>query len=684
MISSNSTWDRGSFGRSLSPAFSRGVSKLFFEFENRKTSKIFSHSLGRVDFQSGLEEKLNSSRDRLIVDNFDKRDVSGYIYKSVSHSHLPEEIFSQEENGIPIHAHGYPVKGGRENCLMIGSTCSEGESDTRCNSGKCKIGFLSRVFQGKWRYDSLTVPGLYYFVLGTDSVTLRSVTKGKFNLPSGSGSVDVNRIASVPVKVYLPPSTYLEEDFVRKVIRRLDVNGEVRSLRDSANDFIRFVLGTNSPSVWVEEEVKNRLLSSLKKELSQVWHSQVEKAIEVIWLKRRTKYKINNRQFAIECYGVLSELYQKAIVTGLSSFKGSKVSIDDQIGRPVYGRLPGVSGAYNNESKDTASKWLTSGADTELSLTKTSLDRFYSQFLDPETCYPLHLDWLAQHMGFTGSLWNQSWSNFTKRLVLKNAHVNLLEGGMWTNESANDTLRRIDKGRIERTTLNAETGEVSMSYRYTSRQYDQGSQLMTLSTFNDLIVDSSNWQGILPSRGNLMTLLFMFWAMGIKASSPAELRYNKKDNTFLVRSGLRELEFASPVNMPYIVDVLRVGDESDAEVGNYGNQLVADVSTCQDDDSANMVVVRMPFYYNRNGRSWDSAQQVVENYIPSTSEKKIQYAYAASDLLVADDIFFEPVIDDSRDFLDLVPSGGQVILFEGIEKDSYLISESDEVLLADS
>jgi hypothetical protein len=92
-----------------------------------------------------------------------------------------------------------------------------------------------------------------------------------------------------------------------------------------------------------------------------------------------------------------------------------------------------------------------------------------------------------------------------------------------------------------------------------------------------------------------------------------------------------------------MVDVLRVGDDTDAETGNYPNQLIADIGTCQDEQSANTVIVRMPFYYNRNGRSWDAARKVLDNYMPSTAINRIQYAYAVADLLVADDVFFEPV-----------------------------------------
>jgi hypothetical protein len=277
-----------------------------------------------------------------------------------------------------------------------------------------------------------------------------------------------------------------------------------------------------------------------------------------------------------------------------------------------------------------------------LSGSKTLIDTFYSRFLDPETCYPLNLDWLAQHLGFTGTLWDIEWPSEVKRLLLANAHVNRIPtNGMWTTDPEADTVRLIDFSRIETVSVDELSGAVSTESRYVKKVYDTDTDITSLVPVTDLVVDSSSWNGIFPSRGNLVTLLFMFWAFGIRAHSPEEMTYNVGDNTFSVRSGLRSAEITAPVNTPYMVDVLRVGNETDAETGNYPNQLIADIGTCQDEKSANTVVIRMPFYYNRNGRSWDAASLIVNNYVPSTSISRLQYAYSAADLLVADDVFFE-------------------------------------------
>lgn len=649
MISSNSTWDRESYRKDVSPSFSRGRSRVTFEFRNRRSTKIFSHSLGRVTFLNGTSQELNSSRDQVIVENYGKKTVNGYVYKTISHSHVLSTVVEKdEEDRIPILGHGFPVKGGWENCAISGSTCVDGESNTKCESAKCKIGTLSRVSGDKWRYDSLVVEGLYYFVYGKDSVKLKGVSHGKFPLPAGSGVVEVSKTASIPVTVYLPPSTYAKETFTRSVIKTYFNDSEkFRSITDTEDNFIRAVLFSNFATEYVEEEVKERLLRLLKGQISSVWYEIARDSIEKIWQQRIRNRDFSNRDFLIQCYEELGRIYQRSILVSLSGLSQSRVYADTEIGRPIYGRLPGISGSYNDESsEDTVAKWLTSGADSELSSTKTLLDRFYRYYLDPDICYPLHLDWLAQHFGFIGGLWNLEWNYGTKRLLLKNAHVNNLSGGMWSRDSSLDTLRRIDLSRIEGVTVDVDTGKVSTSYRYTSKVYDEESGLTVLEKHSDLSVDTSNWNGILPSKGTLISLLFMFWASGVKAISAEELTYDESEETFSVKDGLRSSEFDAPVNTPYIVDVLRVGDETDAMIGNYGNQLIADVSTCQDDNSSNMTVIRMPFYYNKNGRSWDATEQIIENYVPATSEKKVQYAYAVSDLLAADNIFFEPEIAD--------------------------------------
>lgn len=637
MISSNSSWDRQSAKRLRSPAFVNSPARVYFEFENRLTTKIASYNLGNIRFRNNLTDSLNTGRNEQIENSYEQSDANGYRYKSVSHVHIPATVIG---SSLEILGHGSPCKVGFENCEIIRATCTDG-TDSKCVIGKCKIGQLSRVSGDKWRYDSFTVPGLYYFVWGTESVTLRSVTRGKFVLPAGSGTVNVDRVASIPVRVYLPPETYEAETFTRRVIVHLSDENSIRAVTDSVDDFLRKLLYRDQATVKAEREIYDRLISTVKSVLDPVWYDVVAEVIKEVWINRGTR---NNRDFLISCYEALRGVYQSGIQIALSGFNGSSVKFDEQIGRPVYGRLPGVEGAYNKEDETVAvAKWLTAGTDDFLSTSKTLLDNFYRIYLDPDTCYPLHLEWIAQHVGFTSNLWNASWPDRVKRLLISNAHVNRLSGPIWTTDPELDTFRKIDLSFIERYMPWSPFENATTSYRYTSKVYNETTNLTELVTFNSLVIDGSAWPGLLPARGSLLSLMFMFWVFGIKAHSAEEF---KDDNGLTVRSGLRELEVSAPVNTPYMVDMLKVGTNTDSEVNNFPNQLIADLSTCQDELSANTVVIRMPFYYNRDGRTWDAAKNIVENYAPVTCTTRLQYAITTADLSVADDIFFEPVISD--------------------------------------
>jgi hypothetical protein len=598
-----------------------------FEFANdRARSKIFQHVIGRVEFTQDGQSK-NRARDEVIRREYDQKTLSEYKYRSISHVHTLPVLLSDE---VEVLAHGVPVPNGLENCAMAGMSCSDGASDTECEVGKCVIGRLVNEERGKWRYESYTVPDLYYYLYGEEVVETLAVSRGVFQLPGADESVNVDKVASVYSTVYLPPSTYSGESFTRRVVKFLSPT----SLQDSLDIFVRLILSSDIlATVPLERKTYDRVFNSVTESLPSAWSEFIAAELDELWGDREN---LTNREFVAESYNVLGLLYQKAIQFALSSFRLPAIAIDGQISRPVYNRLPGVSGAYNNEDSDSdVAKWLTSGSDMELSDSKTRIDWFYNNFLDPETCYPLNLDWTAQHMGFFGGMWNLEWDSPFKRLLLRNAHKNdLPEGGLWTRDSEEDTLRGIDLSQIE-----FACGNNTVS-RYSKNLYNLDNSLVERVVVDELIADMSQWPGLIPARGSLLSVIFMFWAFNIKAVSAEEFAVND-DGSYSVRSGLRALESSSPVNLPVIWDVIHVGTDQDAEVGMYSNQLVADMAVCRDVNLANTVVIRMPFYYNRDGKTWDAAKSIIDNWMTATADKRLQYGYPVSDLLTADDFFFE-------------------------------------------
>jgi hypothetical protein len=627
MISSNSSWDRKSGKPGKSPAFVLNPARVNFEFANdRARGKIFQHVIGRVEFTQDGQSR-NRARNEVIEKEYGQKNLSGYKYRSISHAHTLPVLLSDE---VEVLAHGVPVKQGWENCAMAGMTCSDGASDTKCEVGKCVIGRLVNEERGKWRYESYTVPDLYYYLYGEEVVETLAISRGVFELPGESESISVNRLASVYSTVYLPPRTYSDESFIRRVVKFLSP----ASLQDSLDIFVRLILSNDIlATVPLERKTYDRVFNSVTKSLPSAWAEFITSELNELWNNRNN---LTNRQFVAESYDTLGLLYQRAVQVVLSSFKLSSVSVDRKISRPIYSRLPGVSGGYNNEDSDSdVAKWLTSGSDMELSDSKTKIDWFYDNFLDPETCYPLNLDWIAQHMGFFGGMWNLEWDSPFKRLLLRNAHKNDLPGGgLWTRDPEQDTLRGLDLSQIE--VLDG----TSTIARYGKKTFNSDSGLVEESVVSDLVADISQWPGLIPARGSLLSVLFMFWSFNIKAVSGEEF-IQDGDGSYRVRSGLRQAESSAPVNLPVVWDVIHVGTEQDAEVEMYANQLVADVAVCRDVNLSNTIVVRMPFYYNRDGRTWDAARAIVENWMTATADKKLQYGYPVADLLVAEDVFFE-------------------------------------------
>ncbi len=627
MISSNSSWDRKSGKRGKSPAFALNPARVNFEFANdRARSKIFQHVIGQVEFTQDGQSR-NRARDEVIQREYDQKTLSEYKYRSISHVHTIPVLLSDE---VEVLAHGVPVPNGLENCAMAGMSCSDGASNTECEVGKCVIGKLINEEQGKWRYESYTVPDLYYYLYGEEVVETLSVSRGVFPLPGTNESVNVDKVASVYSTVYLPPSTYSEESFTRRVVKFLSPT----SFQDSLDIFVRLILSSDVlATVPLERKTYDRVFNSVTESLPLAWSEFIAAGLDELWDDREN---LTNREFVAESYNVLGLLYQRAVQFALSSFRLPAITIDGQISRPVYNRLPGVSGAYNNEDSDSdVAKWLTSGSDMELSDSKTRIDWFYNNFLDPETCYPLNLDWIAQHMGFIGEMWNLEWDSPFKRLLLRNAHKNdLPEGGLWTLDPEEDSLRRLDLSQIE---VLQGTSTIA---RYRKKTFNGDSDFVEESVVSDLVIDISQWPGLIPARGSLLSVLFMFWAFNIKAVSGEEF-VQDGDGSYRVRSGLRQAESNAPVNLPVVWDVIHVGTEQDAEVGMYANQLVAGMAVCRDVNLSNTIVIRMPFYYNRDGRTWDAARSIMDNWMTATADKKLQYGYPVADLLVAEDVFFE-------------------------------------------
>lgn len=794
-----STWEVN-FKRKLNRAFS--PAHVIVEFDRTKVSKIFSHTLGKIDFNSRLD--LNSSRNEVIETHKENKNINGFVYKSVGHTYLDViETPEEEDGGYIIYAHGAPVGGtnyaGLENCHAEKMICKDGEgSDKYCNAGKCIIGRVYKESDIKWRYESfadfslLSDPAykekVNYFVGGREFISLKNIIRGDFqNAPiakitySGStyetsNKVGIDGAASKYTLFYIPPKFYYNQDFISLSLRRLDKELNVVAIDDTIEVFIRKILLAAYPNETEgyiadrandhpEEPVKTALIDSFF-EIEGIWREKIADIIEEEWT-----YRFNNIYDAQKYIRVVGEkvreLFNKGLQITKSSLKQSKIITNvSSKERPVYFRLPGATEGYRKVERDDilfvqdiedrlrldvelleigtiittpkkdiayrflprkitsalqrrrfgmsptisdsskkelysaadvlswslfpldrlpdddVSKYLTSGVDEFLMDKKDSIDNFYRDFLDPDTCDPSLLDWLAQHIGLFGELWNQLWDKDLKATMIKNAfgwfdqnssvalpndRVVLTEKGknlknapfnndkIWTNsdDSANNVL--VDFSKIEKIIVNTnDIKQILGEYKYTIREFDSEQTIVNETNIDRVLFNTEAWNGLFEAKGSMLVVAFLSSLMNLKSPSAKELEIIKLNQDFksskVIRpkSGLRSIEQDSTPLLPCKFESIRVGNEQDAEVNNYPNQFVAGVSRVSSVEESKNVFFRVPYYYNRDGKSWDRVNYITKNWLPNNLNSKIQYPYLSASLWAVGDAFFEPEIIDEE------------------------------------
>lgn len=115
-----------------------------------------------------------------------------------------------------------------------------------------------------------------------------------------------------------------------------------------------------------------------------------------------------------------------------------------QKGQPITLRLPGENSAYRKDEEwegydpeldPPIARWLEDPWDKLLTDSKDKIDNFHTNYLNPETCYPEALDWLAQFCGFTGDYWSSSWDEAVKRQLLLRSYEFI-----WVNKGSKQLL----------------------------------------------------------------------------------------------------------------------------------------------------------------------------------------------------------------------------------------------------
>jgi hypothetical protein len=707
-----STWDSIK-PRKKNPSLSSG--HIILEFDRTKKQKIFAHKLGNIVFEA---KDLNTPRNEVIAIQKGNLTLDGFVYKNIGHTYSDTEVTSEDTSlaGFPIYAHGHPLggteHGGMESCSRVGLVCKDGEGEnTLCNPGKCIIGTLSYVRNKKWKYQSRRTYNsdapLVYYLNAEKEVSLHSVLRGKAITFTESGplTLDIDAPASKYAKIYLPPKYYFSEDFIDQAIRVIDerldaINNppktNVIGLENRRDRFISSFITLLYPKKsdgyislvlyedGVREEVKNEMLQVFST-LPTEWYEQCALIIEDEYLYREARIH-DNFKFIVAVYNRVKELFNNIIQVTKSSLKRGALGYSKgDIARPIYSRLPGISEAYRSDplfsENESPAQWLTSGADEFLSAKKNQISSFYQDYLDLETCSPLVLDWLAQHVGLFGDLWNSRWERKVKVAMIENAFgwydrektFNLPGVGeiktpkgealnkfpfttneLWTADEAEDNSNKIKLDEINSVTYSSNV--LTSQSLYKEKVYDGVSKTLSLLPTNSIKIYDGKWNGLMESKGSILSFAFLSSIFDLKSHTENEIEIkststlveeNGTSLEILIRkpkNGLRNAEIDAPPLWPYKSEILQVGGETDLAINNFSNQIVAGVSRVTSVEESKNVFFRLPYYYNRDGKSWDRVDYISRNWLPDNLNKRIQYAYLSADLWAVGDGFFEPEI----------------------------------------
>lgn len=699
-----SAWDKIRSGeKRKNPALSPG--HVIIEFDRTKKLQIFDHKLGSVDFTNVRD--INIKRQEVIDKEITNvNPTTGFRYPVVSYVHSTTSVtpLNETTDTYEVFAHGHPLGGNGvreqfESCTKSGLICSEGQgTNSLCNPGKCVVGYLRKINERKWKYtshnryahgDDQSVP-VSYFVPADKVIRLKTILRGNVKTLTEDDSsivnVGVNKPASISSTIHLPPKFYFSDDFLDSNIVQEDgrlknvlrpTNSNV-GLIDRKENFVKDIVlttYTGSSENFISsklqtppsEEVKSTLLKKFES-IGSPWMERCEGIIGSSFTIQST-----NLDYIVNVYDRIKELFSCVIQSLPSSFSKPKITYNkDTVARPVYSRLPGLLEGYRSDPAfsevETPAQWLTSGVDEFLSKSKDSIASFYSEYLDPESCNPATLDWLAQHLGLFGDLWNEDWSTEIKRTLIRNAFgwwdveselsypqgqkVKTPKGEAlekypftrpeWVSSTTQSNLLSLKLDELETLRL-SNTGKLTSFDKFKAKVFSSSNNSVLLSAVNSPKINKNLWNGLIEAKGSLLSTEFLCSTLGVKSHLPTELAFRGVNNLG-PRSGLREEEFDAPIQVPYKYDMLQVGSETDASYGNFTNQLIAGVSRASTLEESRNVFFRMPFYYNRDGRSWDKMTYIAKNWMPSNLNIKIQYAYLSADLWRVGDAFFQPDI----------------------------------------
>lgn len=351
-------------------------------------------------------------------------------------------------------------------------------------------------------------------------------------------------------------------------------------------------------------------------------------------------------------------------------------------------------------------KWILGGADEFLREKKLDIESFYYTYLDPSEASPKNLDWLAQHVGLAGEVWNTEWDVAHKRTMIKNALG-------WYEKELTQIIGNKEYKTIKGEVLNEAPFVTTSAWRETDEITNENEVDITnvdISKISSIIINDildkniingrsirtrnggladifsiykQEWDGLFESKGSILTLVFLFSLFGVKSHTAKELEITKAKlkngevkAQLKVKNGLRSQEVDAPILLPVKFNPAQVGNENDYENKAFDNQLIADRTAIADIEQSKNIFFRLPFYYNRNGKTWDLVESIAKYWTSNTLNSRVQYAYLSADLWRIGDAFFEPRVVFDESILD----ASAVLTEEG----NYLVTEDNTTIIIEA
>lgn len=321
-----------------------------------------------------------------------------------------------------------------------------------------------------------------------------------------------------------------------------------------------------------------------------------------------------------------------------------------------------------NIPKLNISKWITEGFDYFLSFCHSRLERFFHDFLDPETCFEVSLDWIYQFFGWSPSSWDLNWDGETKRALLKNSLgwaeddlfkiifqgqnseklVKTYKGRIVEDfpfdryKYSDDQMFWIDTQKIEGD-FDTPEGDVWEEIFWgnlnpTKRIYNSQTKLVEEDKNINITISKRRWKGLWQSKGTLLGMIFLFSAFKF-TNSLAEDEISIDPNT-----NMKIIDLKNNINKqnlvplkPIILSPLQATYPEDITI--LDNPFIAGISQIGYDSP--QIILPISYKYSRFGEFWQIGENLIFDFAPITASIRIQYPYIVADYATADDFYFD-------------------------------------------